>query len=106
MTNEEMLTTVQNLTSDTSVTANMIQTYLNLAADRILRRMYPFGTIQTDVPEQYQMMQCELAVRMIARRGGEGEVSHSEVGVSRTWGSVNDEDILRQIAPCVGVAVL
>ena len=48
-------------------------------------------------------MQVELTVRMVARRGGEGEISHSENGVSRTYGSVDDEDILRTLTPYVGV---
>ena len=40
---------------------------------------------------------------MIARRGGEGEISHSENGISRTYGSVDDEDILGRLTPYVGV---
>ena len=104
MTDEEKVQMVQLLISDVSVTAEDIQSYLALAADRMLVRMYPFGGAPTALPSQYDLTQVELAVRMVARRGGEGEISHSENGVSRSYDSVDDEDILSRLVPRVGVA--
>ena len=103
MAEEEKVQMIQLLITDVSVTAEMIQSYLALAASRILVRLYPFGGAPAEWPTQYDMTQVELAIRMIARKGGEGEVSHSENGVSRTYGSVDDEDILSRLAPYVGV---
>lgn len=103
MSEEELVALCQELINDVSVTSTQIQTYLALAASRILNALYPFGGAPANVPDQYQMLQCELAVRMIARRGGEGEISHSENGIARTYGSVDDSDIISRLAPYVGV---
>lgn len=103
MTEDEKVQLVQQLITDVSVTTAMIQSYLALAANRILNRVWPFGGAPSEWPTQYDLVQVELTVRMVARRGGEGEISHSENGVSRTYGSVDDEDILRTLTPYVGV---
>lgn len=74
--------------------------YLAKAEGVILRRLDPLASIgATVVPDKYEMLQCELAARYSFRAGGEGEMAHSENGVSRTYGSVNDEDLLREIMP-------
>lgn len=103
MTEDEKVQLVEQLITDVAVTTAMIESYLALAADRILRRVWPFGGDPAEWPTQYDMVQVQLTVRMIARRGGEGEISHSENGVSRTYKSVDDEDILGQLTPYVGV---
>lgn len=103
MTEDEKVQLVEQLITDVAVTTAMIESYLALAADRILRRVWPFGGAPAEWPTQYDMVQVQLTVRMIARRGGEGEISHSENGVSRSYKSVDDEDILGQLTPYVGV---
>ena len=41
---------------------------------------------------------------MISKRGAEGETSHSENGVSRSYASAGvSEELLREITPKVGV---
>ena len=44
-----------------------------------------------------------MCVSAIAKIGAEGELSHSENGVSRTYTSANDypKDLLQQIVPLV-----
>lgn len=103
MTEAQKVQMAEQLITDVAVTTAMIQTYLALAADRIMSRVWPFGGAPPDMPAQYDLTQVQLAVRMIARRGGEGETAHSENGVSRTYGSVDDEDLLRAIVPFAGV---
>lgn len=103
MTEDEKVQMVQVLISDVTVTTAMIQTYLALAADQILGYLYPFGGAPTEWPSQYDLTQVQLAVRKVARRGGEGEISHSENGVSRTYGSVDDTDLLKDLTPYAGV---
>ena len=103
MPEAEKIALIQSLIDDVAVTEGQISAYLSLAQRRILQALYPFGNGTETLPPAYDLMQCELAVRYIARRGGEGEVSHSENGVSRTYGSVDDSDILGRITPFVGV---
>ena len=73
MTDEQKVQMVQALITDVSVSESDVA----LAADRILNRVWPFGGAPTAWPSQYDLVQTQLTVRMIARIGGEGEVSHS-----------------------------
>lgn len=76
----------------------MIAAYLDDAADAILLRRYPFGVPDgTVLPREYERLQCRLAARYILRRGAEGEDGHNEDGVNRSYGSVNDEDLLAEV---------
>lgn len=86
-------------TSETKMAA-----YLAKAGDVIIRRLDPLGVVGVSVvPARYEMLQVELAARYSYRAGGEGEVAHNEDGVNRSYGSVNDEDLLREIMPYVRV---
>lgn len=89
--------------NDSEATSEVCGTYLRLAADRMLRRLFPYNPEASLVPAIYDVTQCELAARYFLRRGGEGEIAHSENGVSRTFASVNDEDILSTLTPFIGV---
>lgn len=103
MTNGEKIEMCQGMISDVSVTTSLISSYLELAKGRILDRLYPSGDGKRTFPSRYDVLQCELAVRMIARRGGEGEIAHSENGISRTYGNTDDIDLLQRVMPVVGV---
>lgn len=98
MTEEKKIDYVKSLVDDTAITDNLITVYLDMAKSNILSRMYPFVIPEdTDMPERYDMIQVQLAARYIMRRGGEGELSHSENGISRSFKSVNDEDLLMEV---------
>lgn len=105
MTNAEKIATVKTLVNDSTLTDDFVTTYLNKAEYAIRNRMYPFSLPKNDdgtektftVPAKYEMLQCELACRYILRRGGEGESKHDENGISRTYGSVNDDDLLMEV---------
>lgn len=103
MNENEKVALCQSMIPDVSVTEDQIQTYLVLALQRIADRLYPFSDGTLAVPSRYDQLQCELAVRMIARRGGEGELSHTENGIARRYGTVDDMDLLSRIVPFVGV---
>ena len=106
MTNAEKIATVQTLVeSDAEATDAVVSVYLNLARNTMLERLYPLDKTKTvtDIPARYDSIQCELAARYYLRRGGQGEILHSENGVSRTWGSVDDADILERLTPFVKV---
>lgn len=88
-----------NETDESTVSA-----YLGIAASKICRRAYPFDPTAAEVPEQYSMLQVEIAVYLLNKRGAEGEAAHSENGISRTYenGDV-PSSMLRQIIPMCGV---
>ena len=94
---------VSTLINDSSITTSVIDEYLALSSDRIIKKCYPFGTGTETMPEKYDRVQCELAARMILRRGAEGERIHNENGIKRTYETVDDEDILCRVTQIVGV---
>ena len=100
MTQAEKITRVKTLLdNDPQATDSLVTVFLADANDTILNRIYPFGIPSeiTEVPDRYVSFQCRLAQRYFLRRGAEGEIAHDENGVNRTYQSVNDEDILRNI---------
>lgn len=101
MNTSEKILTVQTLVeNDEAATDALVGVYLSNAEAAILRRLYPFGVPDgAEVPDMYAFSQCELASRYFLRRGAQGEITHNENGVNRTYGTVNDEDILREVMP-------
>ena len=100
MTLAEKIEYVQSMVdNDPEATDAKVKGYLTKAKTKIFKRRYPFGVPAsvTDVPEQYEDIQLDLAVRYFLRRGGEGEGVHIENGIHRHYGSVNDEDLLMEV---------
>lgn len=100
MTTAEKIEYVQQMVDDPGATDALVKSYLTKAKSAIFKRMYPTNNIPadvTDVPERYEVQQCDLAVRYFLRKGGEGEAIHNENGTHRHYGSVNDEDILMEV---------
>ena len=105
MTIAEKITMVKTLVNDSTLTDTFVTTYLTKAEYAIRNRMYPFNLPLNDsgepitfvVPAKYEMLQCELACRYILRRGAEGEKIHNENGINRTYGSINDNDLLMEV---------
>lgn len=102
MTDAEKITMVKALVdNDATATDDLIKVYLRLASNKMLERLYPFDADkeESDLPERYETIQCELASRLFLRRGGEGETNHEENGVNRTYATVDDEDLLSRLTP-------
>lgn len=106
MTDNDKLALVKVLINNTTIEDATVTAYLALSKDRLRERMYPFvdfnetdalGNEKYPLPSRYDRTQCELAARMIDRRGVEGEVGHNENGVNRQYGSVDDADILGRV---------
>lgn len=101
MTNDEKLVILKRITGETD--DEVLSTYLSLAAGVVLTHAYPYGGVE-EVLTQYDNVQIEIAAYMLNKRGAEGETSHSENGVSRSY---EDGDIpptlLRRIVPTAGV---
>lgn len=103
MTEEEKAKTLQTMTGESNT--DVLSVYLHLAKNAILERAYPYKTVDT-VPEKYEMLQIEIASYLINKRGAEGETSHSENGVSRSYESGDiPASLLRRIVPMAGVMI-
>ena len=81
--------------------------YLQLAKDIILNTMYPYGyddTEVTDVPAKYSSIKLQIAVFLANKEGAEGETTHNEAGINRTYESAGvPSSYLEQIVPAVKV---
>lgn len=106
MTTAEKIIRVQTLLgNDEEATDALVSVYLDDAKNAILNRRY-VGKIPEwvlDVPPEYESLQCRLAQRYFLKRGAEGEGVHIEDGVHRHYGSVADEDLLREVTTIVRV---
>lgn len=104
MTEEEKLSMVQGLVGNVSdATSSVITPLLARAKANIFNRLYPFGrpSTVTEIPEQYEMTQVELAMRYFNRMGAEGEITHNENGINRSYDSANDADVLDEVMQIV-----
>lgn len=75
---------------------------LTSAGEALLNRLYPYGWQDESVPTRYYTLQARLALEMWAKEGAEGQLSHSENGVSRSWESGSTSPLLRSVTPFVG----
>ena len=85
---------------------DVLSAYLSIAGDKVLNRMYPFKTDYTgmEVPDRYAMIQINVAVYLMNKRGAEGEIQHIEGNVHRNYGSADVPDgMLKDIVPMVAV---
>lgn len=104
MTNEEKLILLKQMYDGDEDDA-VLSTYLALAADKILNRLYPYAdTDGKDVPKKYINTQISIACYLLGKRGAEGETAHKENGIDRTYASADvPEDMLKDIVPFCGV---
>lgn len=83
---------------------SVLLSYLNIAGDAILNRVYPYDSTQTEVPTRYINTQVNIAIYLLNKRGAEGETSHNENGVNRSYGSADiPDDMLKNVLPRCGV---
>lgn len=82
----------------------VLEDVLESAKNIILGRRHPFDEWPEDVEPRYQDLQIRIAVDMYNRIGAEGQIGHSENGISRSWGEewVSGQ-LLREIVPYAGV---
>ena len=83
---------------------DILKSYLALAGQKIINRAYPYDNTITEVPTRYGVLQCEIAAYLLNKRGAEGEISHSENGISRTYESADvPESMLSDVIPHCGL---
>lgn len=103
MTNAEKISNVQvRVENDPAATDAVVAVYLSDAEAAIMGRLYraygntPAGAV---MPAQYDLLQCKIAAWEFLRRGGQGEDSHNENGVNRSYHSTNNEELLKEVMP-------
>lgn len=94
----KVLVDIKEDTQDSALTM-----YLTLAGQKIINKAFPYDSTQTEVPHCYDSLQCEIAAYLWNKRGAEGETSHSENGISRSYESADvPSSMLREIVPFCG----
>ena len=101
MTSLEKINALRVHISPDTDTDEVLGSMVTMAEAMILNRMYPFGYPEgTVVPARYEQIQVMLAVELYGKRGAEGQISHSENGISRSWSE--DSPLLKRILPQCG----
>lgn len=106
MTEQTKIEYLRSIIDDRDEDYGILKIYLDLAGDKILNRMYPFKTDYTglSVPDRYAMMQINIAVYLLNKRGAEGQVQHIENGIHRNYGNADvPADMLKDIVPMAQV---
>ena len=83
---------------------DVLISYLKIAGEKIINRAYPYDDTVTEVPRRYGALQCEIAAYLLNKRGAEGQTSHSENGVSRTYENADvPESLMSNVTPFIEV---
>lgn len=102
MTEAEKISMVKAITGETNEAT--VLAYLDIAGSKICHKAYPFAETEMNVPPKYDYTQVEIAVYLLNKRGAEGEVSHSENGISRTYENADiPASLLREVVPMASV---
>lgn len=73
---------------------------LETAKNIIMEIRYPFSDFPDELENRYKGLQIDIAIDLYNKQGAEGETSHSENGVSRTYGAENvSSDLIARITP-------
>lgn len=98
-----MLRTMVGNENSLGWTDDILLAYLSVAGQKIINKAYPYGDGDS-VPKRYGLLQCEIAAYLLNKRGAEGQTSHSENGISRSYESADvPESMLREVVPFCGV---
>lgn len=107
MTNDEKIARLKVLLSPDTATDELLSFLLEQAEGVVLARRYPFGKPEgVTVPAIYEGVQLRIAIELYSKMGAEGQIAHTENGVSRSYeaGDISPS-LLRQITPKVGSVV-
>lgn len=78
--------------------------YLTSAGRKIINKAFPYDSAQTEVPPRYDFLQCEIAAYLWNKRGAEGETSHNENGINRSYENADvPPSMLKEIVPFCGL---
>lgn len=84
---------------------NVLNRCVRMAYSAIMTRRFPYSDDWPDeVEPRYRDLLYRMALDIYNKRGAEGELAHSENGISRSYqSSWISEDLLLEVTPCVGV---
>lgn len=107
MTTGDKITLVKKLygikADGTELTDAEVIPFLLVAESIVLNKYDPFGEITT-VPRKYEVLQCRITNFMLTKQGAEGEIQHTENGVTCIYGQSDiPAELMREIIPRVGV---
>ena len=104
MTDEEKIARFEVLISPDTASRELIQNLLWQAEGIVLNRRYPFGSPEgATVTGAYEHIQMQIAVELFSKMGAEGQTSHNENGVNRTYEAADVSPSLRKrIVPVAG----
>lgn len=81
----------------------VLEDILENAKAAIMARRYPFREWPGELETRYKDLQFRIAMDLYAKIGAEGQIGHSENGISRTWeSSWISEQLLSEVTPLVG----
>lgn len=79
---------------------NLLDDFLESAKAIIMTNRYPFEDFPEELESRFLDLQARIAVDLYNKLGAEGEISHSENGVSRSYASSSvSPDLLKEIIP-------
>lgn len=105
MTKQNKIDMLRRMMDGDETDAGILEAFLDMAAHKILNRMYQFPEFYEDyegleVPDRYTGVQLNIAVYLLNKRGAEGEIQHIENGVHRNYGSSDIPDaMLKDVVP-------
>ena len=82
----------------------ILEDCLESARSAIMARRYPYQEWPDELESRYLDLQFRCAMDLYNRIGGEGELSHSENGISRSYeSSWISESLLQEVTPVAKV---
>lgn len=104
MTNEEKIGRLAVLISPDTATNELLLVLIEQAEGIVLNRRYPFGAPEDAiVPTAYEHIQIQIALELFSKMGAEGQISHNENGINRTYEAADvSPSLLSRIRPVCG----
>lgn len=85
---------------ETSEEDKILPVLIRQAERNVVEKRYPFGSTDTeksDAIKKYEGIIFKAVIYAYNKQGAEGQSSHSENGISRTW--INEESLYEDIVP-------
>lgn len=88
--------------SDMTISDDVVNTFFQLSKNAILLKRFPYlqDISEKELPSIYDSLCVRLAVYMYNKQGAEGEISHTENGVSIKWENGDlPESMMSEVIP-------
>lgn len=97
-----MIKTNIESSSDMTISDDVVNTFFQLSKNAILLKRFPYlqDVSEKELPSIYDSLCVRLAVYMYNKQGAEGEISHTENGVSIKWENGDlPESMMSEVIP-------